>query len=147
LNPSRVFFAKKPDLRPSPYDGHLFNGGGRAIDPNRPCHTILASAGGNKTHFLDPLDLVPEYHRHLSAGGTPRSGELKGARRLTVEESAIIQTFPSWVRFAGPRSAQYHQIGDAVPPLLAAVIGRSLVVQLHQPAAQPRRARTKSLFG
>ena len=130
-NPSRVFYAKRPDTRPSPYDGHIFNGGGRAIDRNQPCHTILASAGGNKTHFFDDLGLVPEYHRHLLAGGEPLEGSLPGARRLTVAESAIIQTFPEDMVFDGPRSAQYHQVGDAVPPKLAAVMGRALVWQLR----------------
>lgn len=131
-NPSKVVFAKNPDLRPSPYDGHLFNGGGRAINLAQPCPTILASAGGNKTHFLDTRNLVPEYHAHLTRGVNPRSGTLAGAHRLTVEQSARIQTFPSGLTFAGPRSAQYHQVGDAVPPRLAAVIGRSLVAQLEE---------------
>lgn len=129
-NASQVFYAKRPDTRPSPYDGHLFNGGGRAIDRTQPCHTILASAGGNKTHFFDDLGLVPEYHRHLLAGGKPRSGSLSGARRLSIEESAAIQTFPQGMVFEGPRSAQYHQVGDAVPPKLAAAIGASLVQQM-----------------
>lgn len=137
-NPSRVFYAKRPDPRPSPYDGHLFNGGGRPIDPNQPCHTILASAGGNKTHFFDDEGLVQEYHRHLLAGGAPRTGTLPGARRLTVAESALIQTFPEGMVFAGPRSAQYHQVGDAVPPKLAAVMGRALVWQLRGMCASSR---------
>ena len=51
--PSVVVYAKRPDLRPSPYDGQLFNGGGRPINLTAPSHTILAAAGGNKTHFLD----------------------------------------------------------------------------------------------
>jgi DNA (cytosine-5)-methyltransferase 1 len=125
-NPSRVFYAKRPDLRPSPYDGHIFNGGGRPVDLNAPCHTILASAGGNKTHFIDTLSLVPEYHAHVLRGGKPRTGVLEGARRLTAEESALIQTFPSWFRFLGSRSARYTQIGNAVPPKLAEVIGIAL---------------------
>lgn len=137
-NLSRVFYAKTPDLRPSPFDGHLFNGGGRAIDRSQPCHTILASAGGNKTHFFDDDDLVAEYHRHLRAGGKPRTGTLPGARRLTVTESAIIQTFPKDMVFMGPRSVQYHQVGDAVPPKLAAVMGRALVWQMRGIAAGSR---------
>jgi DNA (cytosine-5)-methyltransferase 1 len=35
-NPTKIFYAKNPDLRPSPYDGHPFNGGGRPIDPDQP---------------------------------------------------------------------------------------------------------------
>jgi len=130
-NPSKVFYAKNPDLRPSPYDGHVFNGGGRPINPDAPCHTILASAGGNKTHWFDTLGMVPEYHAHLSRGGAPRSGTLPGARRLTVAESAVIQTFPAGMVFQGPKSAQYHQVGDAVPPLLAETVGRAVLSQLH----------------
>ncbi len=123
---SHVIYAKKPDLRPSPYDGLLFNGGGRPIDLSAPCHTILASAGGNKTHFIDTLNRVPAYHAHLRRGGKPRVGRLEGARRLTLEESAAIQTFPPATRFSGTKSSQYAQIGNAVPPLLAAALGRGL---------------------
>jgi DNA (cytosine-5)-methyltransferase 1 len=125
-NLSKVFYAKNPDLRPSPYDGHLFNGGGRPIDLSQPSPTILASAGGNKTHFIDTLDEVPPYHRHLMRGGRPHQGTLPGGRRLTVEESALLQTFPKHIRFAGSTSSRYTQVGNAVPPRLAAVIGRAV---------------------
>lgn len=129
-NRAIVTYARKPDLRPNPYHGQLFNGGGRPVDKNMPAPTLLASAGGNKTHFFDDHDLVPEYHRHLLAGGRPREGRLEGARRLTVMESAILQTFPNDMEFSGSSSAQYQQVGNAVPPKLAAVLGRALVSQL-----------------
>lgn len=125
-NPSKVVYAKTPDLRPSPYAGQLFNGGGRALNLDQPAPTILASAGGNKTHFVDELDLVPQYHKHLCDGGKPKSGTLSGGRRLTVLESALLQSFPREMVFEGSRSSQYTQIGNAVPPRLAEVVGASI---------------------
>jgi DNA (cytosine-5)-methyltransferase 1 len=129
-NTSVVTYARKPDIRPSPYDGHVFNGGGRPVDLTKPSHTILASAGGNKTHWIDTLGVVPAYHARLVAGDQPLEGEVPGARRLTVAESALLQTFPPGAVFTGARSSQYTQVGNAVPPRLAEALGRALADQL-----------------
>lgn len=139
-NPSKIVYAKRPDLRPNPYQGHLFNGGGRAVELDRPSPTILAAAGGNKTHFLDLADQIPAYHRHLRDGGKPYVGELPGARRLTVAESAALQSFPDWVQFSGSRSSQYTQIGNAVPPRLAQAVGEELVEKVFTRSRRKRVA-------
>jgi DNA (cytosine-5)-methyltransferase 1 len=52
-------------------------------------------------------------------------------RPLTVREYARIQTFPDDWKFSGPLTAQYKQIGNAVPVNLAYAVGRSLVALLN----------------
>jgi DNA (cytosine-5)-methyltransferase 1 len=134
-NPAVITYARRPSLRPNPYHGHLFNGGGRPIDLAAPAPTMLASMGGNKTPWVDTQDIVPRYHAWLAAGGTPRHGLVPGARRITTLEAALLQTFPAGTVFAGPPSSQYRQIGNAVPPLLAHHLGTWLRQQLRDRAA------------
>lgn len=52
-------------------------------------------------------------------------------RPLTVREYARIQTFPDDWLFSGPITAQYKQIGNAVPVNLAYAVARSVVRLLN----------------
>lgn len=60
-------------------------------------------------------------------------------RPLTVRECARLQTFPDTFNFSGGRRDRIQLIGNAVPPLLAERLGRTLVSELPMEAPeQPR---------
>jgi DNA (cytosine-5)-methyltransferase 1 len=63
------------------------------------------------------------------AAGRTGYGDRAGtdAVRVTIEQAGILQSFPPDYPWQGNRTEQYRQVGDAVPPLLAAHILAPLV--------------------
>ncbi len=52
-------------------------------------------------------------------------------RAVSIREAARLQTFPDSFVFCGSKDKQYQQVGNAVPPMLANVIAKSLIKQLN----------------
>lgn len=131
ITKAKITLATKPILRKSPYAGMLFNGQGRPLNPDAWCSTLPASMGGNRTPIIDEDHMydhkpswVEEYHSKILKGDL--NAEFKEApsrlRRLTIDEAAIIQSFPSDYIFIGPQTKIFSQIGNAVPCKLAQVV-------------------------
>lgn len=136
---ARVVPARNPVMRPTAHAGSLlFNGSGRPLKLDSPAKTITASMGGNATPIIDQDELeygadawVTEYHERLLRGGKPRRRAPKRLRRITIQEVAALQSFPPEWRFLGPQVAQYRQIGNAVPPMLAKAVAECLRIGLE----------------
>jgi DNA (cytosine-5)-methyltransferase 1 len=133
---AKITLAPKPILRKSPYAGMLFNGLGRPVKINGYCATLPASMGGNKTPIIDEEELyynkiswVEEYHEGVMKGSiNPEFSEaVSRLRRLTVEEAALLQTFPIDFKFSGSQSSIFSQIGNAVPCNLGYAVARMMM--------------------
>jgi DNA (cytosine-5)-methyltransferase 1 len=92
-----------PDLRRYRHD--IFDDKYKRLDPNNLSRSITAHIAKDGYWYIHPDQ----------------------DRTLTVREAARIQTFPDHVRFAGPPSAAFRQIGNAVPPLLARRLGEAIL--------------------
>lgn len=77
----------------------------RRLSLNEPSLTLTCAPAMKQTERCHPIETRP----------------------LTVREYARIQTFPDDWDFCGNMTAQYKQIGNAVPVNLAAAVGRSLI--------------------
>jgi DNA (cytosine-5)-methyltransferase 1 len=53
-------------------------------------------------------------------------------RNLTVQEAAILQSYPADFEFAGSKTKRFLQVGNAVPP----VFGRAVIEAVLEGAAE-----------
>ena len=74
------------------------------------------------------------YHQRLFHEGQaalPTLPAEANLRRLSVEEAAVIQSFPRDTPFQGRQSAKFRQIGNAVPPRLAFAVASAVMKTLQ----------------
>ena len=115
LSPSSVGFQDLRKRSVPPYDPKKFSNKWWKMRRDLPVRTLLAHLG-------------KDCYSHIHYDG-------EQARTLTVREAARLQSFPDGFQFAGSLNEGYQQIGNAVPPLMAAAIARIIGKALTMPSS------------
>ena len=61
-----------------------------------------------------------------------RFGHPEQDRAISIREAALLQTFPSTFQFSGSLQSKARQVGNAVPPRLAELVGRHFAKHLKE---------------
>jgi site-specific DNA-cytosine methylase len=102
-------------------DGEGRNVGGHGWTDERPATTVAGDPRVHPPGHKVNADDLERGHDHYE--------ERRGANavRVSLEEAAILQGFPPGYPFQGSRTKQFEQVGNAVPPPLAAAILSALL--------------------
>jgi DNA (cytosine-5)-methyltransferase 1 len=103
-----------------------------------PCHRTERGASYQSVYARMEWDKpAPTITTQCFNFGTGRFGHPEQDRAITLREAAILQSFPRDYKFVPPESEVHfasvgRMIGNAVPPRLGSVVGRTLIDHLEQ---------------
>ncbi|MBP7340266.1 DNA cytosine methyltransferase [Niveispirillum sp.] len=99
-----------------PYDAGKFPNKWRKMWRDQPARTLMAHLGKDSYS-----------HIHYDS---------EQARTISVREAARLQSFPDGFVFSGTMNPAFRQIGNAVPPLMARALAKTIIHALGKPGEE-----------
>ncbi len=93
------------------------------------CHKIGSSLIGHRNVYGRMVwdDVAPTITARFDSFTRGQFGHPCQDRSISLREGALLQTFPPHFQFIGSKVEVAKQIGNAVPPLMAEQIGKSII--------------------
>lgn len=93
------------------------------------CHKVDSSIIGHRNVYgrMSWDDVAPTITARFDSFTRGLFGHPEQDRSITLREGALLQTFPIDYIFSGSKVDIARQIGNAVPPKLAEIIGRQII--------------------
>lgn len=76
----------------------------------------------------------------------PRSTDVSEMLKITVDQAAVLQSFPPEWQVTGRKTARYRQIGHATPPPVGRALGGAISAALRSPTGAPAKEGTTPLI-
>lgn len=124
--PTSVKYGANPDIKDTFYNSLFFSSNRIfVLNPDKASPTLMTSS--HVAPVIAESGGLYEYWKRLKRGANVRSGVVRNARHLSIEEAKRIQGLPDNFYLLGEDADQWQQLGNSVVPAVAEAVAKEII--------------------